>query len=85
MVISLEVKALWTLHAVILVEPPEVAVVQHLAQLLALGSVDREFLNDYVLTNLAVSHSHSLARIFNLGHNCQGQEEYSYLGHSWGF
>ena len=63
----MKVKAVWTIHAVILVDPPEVAVVRQLAQLLANFSREVTLVNDVVLTNLAVSHSHSLAGVLNLG------------------
>ena len=75
-VIGIEVKALW-LHALILVDPPEVAVVRQLAQALTSGSVKGESVNDVVITEHAVSYSHFLAWVLNLGGNgnCQLEKE----------
>ena len=63
----MKVKAFWTIHADILVDSPEVAVVRQFAQLLANFSGEVIPVNDVVLTNHAVSHSHSLAGVLNLG------------------
>ena len=65
----MEVEALWTIHAVTLVEPPEVAVVRQLAELLANFSREVTPVNNVVLTDHAVSYSHSLAWVLNLAGN----------------
>ena len=65
----MKVKALWTIYAVILVDSPEVAVVRQFAQLLANFTGEVTPVNDVVLTDHAVSHSHSLAGVLNLGGN----------------
>ena len=71
MIVGTEVKAFW-FYALILVDPPVVAVVQQLARALASGSVKRVSVNDVVLTELAVSYSHSLAWVLKLRLNLCG-------------
>ena len=85
MIVGSDVKTLWKVHAAIIVDPPEVAVVRHLARFRANESVKRLPVNDVVVANLTVTQSHSPARVLNLGPNCQGKEENSQHGHSWGF
>ena len=68
-VIGRKVKAVWTLHALILVDSPEVAVVRQLAQMLANFSGKVMPVKDVVLADFAVRHSHSPAGVLNWAGN----------------
>ena len=66
-IVCLEVKTLWFLHALILEGPPEVAVVGHLARLGANVSRELALVDDVVRLCAAVTQSHALARVLALG------------------
>ena len=53
MVVCLEMKTLWTLHAAILEDPPVVTVVRQLARLLANIGVEEAAVEDVVCANPA--------------------------------
>ena len=74
-IVCLEVKTLWFLHALILEGPPEVAVVGHLARLGANVSRERALVDDVVRLSAAVTQSHALARVLALGEGSSQREK----------
>ena len=70
MVVCPEMKALWQLHAFILIDSPKLAVVRSLALALADGGVEVVPVDDVVLADLATSYSHFFAWVFTKGDNC---------------
>ena len=71
----MKVKAVWTIHAVILVDPPEVAVVGHLARLGANVSRERALVDNVVRLSSAVTQSHALAGALALGKGSSHREK----------
>ena len=69
-VVCPEMKALWQLHAVILIDSPKLAVVRSLALALADGGVEVVPVDDVVLSDLATSYSHFFAWVFTKGDKC---------------
>ena len=62
-------KALWKIHAVILVNSPELAVIGPLALVLAEDSVKVVSVDDVVLADFAVGHGHLPAWVLTQGGN----------------
>ena len=77
MIVCPQMKALWKLHAIILIDPPELAVIGPLALTLADGSVKVVSVDDVVLAHFAVSHGHLPAWVLTQGGDYQGEEENS--------
>ena len=65
-----QMKALWKLHTIILIDPPELAVIGPLTLTLAGASVKVVSVDDVVLADFAVRHSHSLTRVLTQGDTC---------------
>ena len=68
-VVCPEMKALWQLHAVILIDSPKLAGVRSLALALADGGVEVVPVDDVVLADLATSYCHFFAWVFTMGDN----------------
>ena len=62
-------KALWKLHAIILIDPPELAVIGPLTLMLADGSIKVVSVDNVVLADFAVSYSHLSAWVLTQGSN----------------
>ena len=78
-----QMKALWKLHAIILIDPPELAVIGPLTLTLAGGSVKVVSVDDVVLADFAVSHGHLPAWVLTHGGDYQGEKEKSKHCRSW--
>ena len=69
MVVCPQMKAFWKLHAVILVNSPELAVIGPLALTFTDGSRKVVLVDDVVLADFAVGHGHLTAWVLTQGGN----------------
>ena len=79
-VVCPEMKALWQLHAVILIDSPEMAVVGFLAQTLTDGSIEVVLADDVVLGKVAAGYSHFPAWVITKGDHGVQEEGYDQHG-----
>ena len=63
MIIGTQMKTLWKLHGVILINSPELAMLRLLAKVLADGGVKIVPVDDVLLADYAIGHRHLLAGI----------------------
>ena len=73
-------EALWKLHAVILVNSPELAVIGPLALTLADGSIEVVLADDVVLGKVAAGYSHFPAWVITKGDHGVQEEGYDQHG-----
>ena len=67
MIVSTEMKTLWKLHGVILINSPELAMLRLLAKVLANGGVEVVSVDDVLLADYTIGHRHLLAGILAQG------------------
>ena len=81
MIVGTEVKTLWELHAVVLIDSPELAVIGCLAQTLADGGVEVVLADDVVLGKVAAGYSHFPAWVITDTKGDHGVQEEGYDQH----
>ena len=80
MIVCTEVKTLWELHAVVLIDSPEMAVIGCPAQALADGGVEVVLADDVVLGKVAAGYSHFPAWVITKGDHGVQEEGYDQHG-----